>query len=378
MSRVRAWLTSDHRRLPLQMVGVALLSRLIMIISAWYFSWAVTPVWPDFLKGSRAIAPWFQWDGYHYARIAFGGYTDTGVAAFFPLYPLIVRYAGQLTGQTSMEELQRMGVFVGWVLFLVATWWMTKLFTEYFDEAVARTAMMLFLFSPFSFFFSTAYSEALLMLEIAICLLAIRKERFWIAAGAAAFSTATRVTGLALVFAVMVGAWKYRKSIPQILALGVVGMSGLAAYMLHTWIARDDAIAFLHAQEGWGGWDIRAGNYIRGVLAGPVQFVFGDVGHPVMLFNMIMYGLSAILLVVGIKKIPLEAWCLSFAVLVQSSLSVQSMGRYLLPMVTTYLVAAIVLHRLPESVFWRQAVVSSSIVAMMTLFLLFGHGAWIV
>lgn len=381
MKTLSNWLMSDHRRLPLEMLGLALFSRLIMVIAGWYVSWAIRPVWPPELVGPKSIAPWMQWDGWHYARIAYHGYGNTddpGVSAFFPLYPLIVRAFSQLVGRTSLPEIQVMAVLVGWAIFLVSIYWCTKMFQSFLSEETARTAMLIFLFSPFAFFLSTAYTESLFMLEVAIVFVSLRKGNFWVASLAAGFATATRVTGLALVLPIVIVAWKNRESLLRIASYALISASGIVMFMVHTTIVRNDPIAFLNAQEGWGGYRERSWNYIVPMVKTPVEWLLADVGNPVMFLNMALYGLSALFLLLGLRVVPIEVTVFSLAVLAQTFLSVQSMGRYLIPVITTYAVAALVIHRFPR---WRESrtlVVTGSCIAMTTLFILFGHGAWIV
>lgn len=372
---------SSQRVFALEMLGLALVSRVVMAIAGWYFSWAVTPNWPDFLTGSRLFFPWAQWDGYHYARIAHHGYGDVGdpgISAFFPLYPLIMRIVGIPFGAQSMMDYQIIGVIVGWLLFLISTYICANMFFEYFGENLARTMMLIWLFSPFAFFLSAAYTEGLFFALVALCFIFLRKEKYWWAAVIAAFASATRLTGIALVLPIAIVAWRNREKLHFIAMYSFIAVSGLLAYMVHTLIVRDDPVAFLNAQSGWGGFEVRAGTYYRGLLRMREDFIFAEVGNSIMLLNMILYGVALLLLLYGVRKIPLEFSAFSAAVLIQSFVSVQSMGRYVLPALTTYIVGAMLLHRLPRHQYWVGLVVSSLLIGMVTLFLLFAHGAWIV
>lgn len=372
---------STRRIFVLEMLGYALVSRVLLATAGWYFSWAVTPNWPEFIRGNRLVFPWAQWDGYHYARIAQQGYgnvEDPGISAFFPVFPMIMRIFGIPFGAQSIQDYQVIGVIVGWIIFLACTIVSANMFLDYFEGPLARTMMIFWLFSPFAFFFSTAYTEGLFFLEVALCFILLRKKRFWAAAVVVAFATATRLTGVALILSVVIVAWRQRESLLRIATYCVVAASGLVSFMLHTYIVRDDPIAFLHAQSGWGGFEVRAGTYYRGLIYLKHQFIFADVGNSIMLLNMCLYGLALILLLIGFKRIPLEISAFSAAVLIQSFVSVQSMGRYVLPALTTYIVAAMLLHRAPRHQYWIGLVVSSSLISMVTLFLLFAHGAWVV
>ena len=372
---------SNQRIFALEMFGYALVSRVMMVLAGWYFTWAVPPNWPDFLTGNKLFFPWAQWDGYHYARIAHHGYGDVGdpgISAFFPMYPLIMRIVGWPFGAETINDFQIVGVIVGWLLFLISTVVIATMFLDYFGENLARTMTLIWLFSPYAFFLAAAYTEGLFFIEVGLCFIFLRRKMFWWAALAAAFASATRLTGVALVLPVVIVTWRNREKLASIAAYCFIAVNGLLAYMLHTLMVRDDPFAFLNAQAGWGGFEVRAGIYYRGLLHLREQFPLADVGNPVMLLNMFLYGISLLLLLYGSRRIPLEFSAFSAAVLIQSFVSVQSMGRYVLPAVSTYIVAALILQRMPRSTYWIGIVVTSSLMSMMTLFLLFAHGAWVV
>lgn len=153
------------------------------------------------------------WDGHWYMEIARSGYPRRIIesvtyddpearAAFFPSYPGLVRLLDAV--------LPGGPVWVGLVLNVVLGAGVVLLIgltaRRFFDSVTAEKAMIIAAFFPGSFVLSFAYSEALLLVLAAACLLALSDAR-WITAGLlAAAATATRPNGVALVAACLVAA----------------------------------------------------------------------------------------------------------------------------------------------------------------------------
>jgi hypothetical protein len=154
-----------------------------------------------------------QWDGLWYMEIVRGGYPRfippdityfqrEARAAFFPLFPLVVRAADRVL--PAGDTLAALGV--NFVLSLVAVVLVGLLARRLFDIQVAERSMVLFAVFPGSFVLSFAYAEALLIVLAAACLLFLVDERWLFAGVTAALATATRPNGIALVAACAVAA----------------------------------------------------------------------------------------------------------------------------------------------------------------------------
>jgi hypothetical protein len=149
-----------------------------------------------------------SWDGAWYLRIIRAGYPHfvrpdvtyenaDARAAFFPLYPNLVRLVDLvLPGGDTIAAL-----FTNFVLGAVAVLLAGLLARELFGTAVAERTMVLMALFPGSFVLSFAYTEALLLVLAGACFWFLMKHQ-WLAAGlAAALGTATRPNGVALVAA---------------------------------------------------------------------------------------------------------------------------------------------------------------------------------
>lgn len=107
-----------------------------------------------------------RWDAHYFMHIARYGYTYENTTAFFPLYPMLVRFLATLCSQFltvfNINSLTIL-VFVGlnFFIFIQAAVTLYQLSTKMFNENLAFKATLLFCFNPASIFFIAPYTEAL-------------------------------------------------------------------------------------------------------------------------------------------------------------------------------------------------------------------------
>jgi Gpi18-like mannosyltransferase len=146
-----------------------------------------------------------SWDGAWYLDVARHGYPHSvptldghaaqSTIAFFPLFPLLVRAVAALPGVSYLAA----GVAVATVCGLVACLLIWHIAALVADREAADRAVALFAFFPGSFVLSLPYSESLMLVLAAACLLFLLQRR-WLGAGvAAALATATRPNAVVLV-----------------------------------------------------------------------------------------------------------------------------------------------------------------------------------
>ena len=124
-------------------------------------------------RRTNLLAAFTRWDSAHFLEAAANGWNDPQRVyshAFFPLYPLLVRWLARLLEPLLVSpsllcaaELRvASGVLVSNGAFVVAACCLHRLGTRVLrDAALARTAAHLFCIAPASVFFSTVYSESL-------------------------------------------------------------------------------------------------------------------------------------------------------------------------------------------------------------------------
>jgi hypothetical protein len=206
----------------------------------------ITPGWHNvFAALERQDSLWFF-------RIADGGYQagDEG-AAFFPLFPLLVRAGSLLTGGSMLAA----GILVSNLSFLGALLVLYSLTAREFSEGHARTTVLLVALFPTSFFFLAPFSESTFLLLSVSAFWCARRDRWALAALAAALAAMTRSIGIVLAPALLVEAYlQHREAgvpfLPRA-AAAVATLVGPILYFLYWLVAFDDVMAPLQAQRTW-------------------------------------------------------------------------------------------------------------------------------
>jgi hypothetical protein len=215
--------------------------------------------------GDLLVSPAARWDSVWYLTIAHDGYgsaSDHPQAAFYPLYPMLMRAGGWVVGSPLTA-----GVAISLACFLGALVLLHRLVELELGPQHARPTLLLVAFFPTALFFSAVYSESLFLLVTVGAFLAARRER-WASAGAlGALAALTRNSGVLLLVPLVVlflygpragGApvlgrarWLPRYRLTPQLAWLAIAPLGLALYLGWSAIVLGDALAPFHAQELW-------------------------------------------------------------------------------------------------------------------------------
>jgi hypothetical protein len=145
----------------------------------------------------------FGWDAGWYATIGAHGYAAAGRPSlrFFPLFPMTIHALLAVPGMKADIA----GVLIANLCALVAAALLYHLvILETGDAAMARFSSWLFLLAPSAFVFVMGYSEPLFLVLAIGALWALRRQRFWIAAGLALLAGATRPFGVMISLAALV------------------------------------------------------------------------------------------------------------------------------------------------------------------------------
>ncbi len=207
------------------------------------------------------FAPWrlldalARWDSAFYLRLAGQGYVAPASgapydAAFFPLYPAIVRGAAWLTGLPLVAA----GALVSLACFALAVRAVFLLLEEVAGPGRAGAATVALLVFPASLFLTAVYPESLFLLLSATAIRAARRGGFALAGLAAALAALTRPNGALVLVPVAIEAAaalrRRERLLPDALALALP----CAAVLLHMAELRQafgDPLAFIHVQAQW-------------------------------------------------------------------------------------------------------------------------------
>jgi hypothetical protein len=123
-----------------------------------------------------------RWDTGWYIGVAAEGYRwdpnrlgEQQNIAFFPAYPLLMRYVSLFFAR----ELMWTGVLISWASFLGALVYLHRFTRDRFGDDAARAAIALLACYPYALFFSTAYTEALFLLTMVAACYHFERDELW-------------------------------------------------------------------------------------------------------------------------------------------------------------------------------------------------------
>ncbi len=199
--------------------------------------------------GDLLVGPAARWDSVWFLNIADSGYGSGDRAAFFPLYPLLVKVGGVLCGSPLVAA-----IVISCGAFVVGLAALHRLAVIEVGPEAARWAVISLALFPGSLWFSAAYSESLFLMVSVGAVLAARQERWALAATLGALGAATRSAGLLLVVPLGLlwfDAWRAGRARRRDVAWLAVVPVGLAAFCGYLALDGEGAGAPFSAQDTW-------------------------------------------------------------------------------------------------------------------------------
>lgn len=308
-------------------------------------------------------------DSWWYRSIAIQGYglrADAGGVpnyAFFPLYPLLVRYV-RPTGDFALDGLILSNVAFAAALLLLGLLGLRAGLSE--DEA--QRAILFLAFFPTSYFCSMPLPESLFLMLSLASLLAGYYGKWGTASALGALAALTRLAGVLLVLPLVIVFYRNERRTSAKCAWFLLIPSATSAFIIYLYTLTGNWRAFLVAQEGWErspGWFWTP---LLNYLKNPA-----NASEPWNLIAM-NFGFGLLLLVAGIalllqKRWELGAYTLASLLLPLSTGSLQSLGRYAVVVFPLFLWLGTLTRRpvLDRIVFAVLVTLFGWLVAMFTL-----------
>lgn len=345
---------------------------------------------------------WANFDGVHYITIAQRGYFANFTQAFFPLYPILLKVFSIILHD---RYLIISGILFSFITFYIGV----KLFSQllrfdYLPRQVSLVILSLLIF-PTSFYFGALYTEPLFLMYVLAAFLAARKKRWILAALFGLMASATRVTGVLLMPALL---WEWfitvKHTRPIVMfkknkfqlnvflniireyfvsviksPITYIVPIGLFLYMFYLQLKFSDWLYFWHVQPAFGA------ERSLGVILPPqvvwryikilrdVEFL--SIAFLSAFLEISSYVFVVILLFVGhLKKIRFSYLLFSWLVILVPTFTgtFSSMPRYILLAFPIYIVIGTI-----TNVYLRTLIYGISIVLLILLTQTFIQGGWV-
>lgn len=254
-----------------------------------------------------------NWDGNHFWQIAESGYIVFTDFAFFPMLPATVFPIISLTHISTVV----VGPVLNWVLTLIGVYFLFKLLRLDFKKTESLWIILLLLSFPLSFFFLTFYSESLFLALSVSALYFYRKKRLYLCILLLTLLTLTRMVGVALVFAIILDAYRKKGAIWKFF----LPFLGIGIYIIYTYQKSGYILAIAAAEENWNRLIAIPGtsiyNYIWIMIREGVSYE-----NYLLLFDLIIVVLALILVLRSVKYLSPLYWQYTlFSILIPLSTS---------------------------------------------------------
>ena len=344
--------------------------------------------------------PWAHWDGSWYIKIAQYGYSSAdGTAAFFPLYPLLLRVVGYVFGGNLVIA----GIVISLACYAAVIVVLHRLVALDFGEQTAFRATLYLSIFPTAFFFQAVYGESLFLLTALLCIYWCRTAHWRLAGLAALLATLTRSIGILLIVPMAVMYlqsidWSWRRLDSRAASL-LLPPEGLLMWMAYLALAFGNPVLFLTSQSQWHR-GLATPNYalwhgLESVVQGLRQLFSGQSAHlywpvegngsPFALANVnitafLITAAACVLLLYGARRLPVAytIWSLlaiAFPLLFPNTYQpLYSMPRFVLAAFPIFIALALFTQRRPRA---HVAVVAVSSVVLLALTVQFAIFAWV-
>ena len=201
--------------------------------------------------------PFTNWDGQWYRYVAVHGYfydqNKPSSIAFFPAFPLVCRCLASVSGlDIDYAMIVVSNAFLAGTFVLLSFYVRHRYKTfNYYDY---RYTLVAFGVYPTSFFFRMGYTESMFLFIVTLFIYLIEIEAPLIAiAMVGALASATRSTGIALVFPLLVQVLNRSRStgvsVRKVYFLIPISISGLLVFMVYQYYEFGNPFAFAESQN---------------------------------------------------------------------------------------------------------------------------------
>jgi hypothetical protein len=346
---------------------------------------------------AHVFNPWAVWDGVWYIKIAADGYAgNDGSVAFFPLYPLLVRWLGIVFDNNLVIA----GIVLSLACYFGAIYALYKLVAPRYGSLVAyRTCLYLSIF-PTAFYWQAVYSESAFLLLSIVCILWSMQGRWKLAGLAGLLAALTRSAGFLLIVPMFVcyaeqRDWKLRRADADAASLLMIP-EGLMVWMAYLSLRFGKPLLFAQVQDQWRRYlavpTFALWKSLEAAFQGTRQLLSAQTSHlywpasqpgavmPLAAANIINLGslaLGVLPIIYGLRRLPLA---LSLYAIVTigypllfpaTSMPLMSMPRFVLAAFPVFMSAALFTEHRPKAHRIIAGVLIACCVALTAKFAMF-------
>jgi len=335
---------------------------------------------------------WLNFDGEHYLSIVYQGYLPL-TYFYFPLFPILAKVISFFLNfllSRGMEKMALSGLIVSNLSFFTGLIFLWKLLKLDFKENIIQNAVLLLILFPTSFYFGSFYTESLFFLLTILSFYFARKGNWLLAGIFGGLSTATRITGLALLPAFLIEIWQNNKDSKEKITKLIYPLAstlliplGLIFFMFYQWKATGDPLNFLNQVFIFG--SQRSSNFI--LLPQVFYRYFFKIipslnySYLPVVFTTFMELIVALLFlatsIIAFLKLRLSyALYLTIGYLIPTlSGSFSSLPRYVLILFPGFLLFSLYFDKIPKSIQFLILFLLTILLGFSTM--LFARGYWV-
>ena len=217
-----------------------------------------------FFIPERFLDIWARWDTGWYYTIVTEGYSpnldiqnNMSNIAFFPLYPLLIKVSSlfAIDFSTYRTLFVIFGLFVSNISFIIALFFSYKIMEFFkFSNTTKETVIWLVVLYPYSFFFSSVYSESVFLLFLVLTFYFCLKSNWLFASIAGALLTLTRPLGILVILPIGIRYFyvnNYKIKLMDLLYFSLIPVA-LGLFFLHSYFVTGDFFGSINNQLAWG------------------------------------------------------------------------------------------------------------------------------
>lgn len=303
---------------------------------------------PSSLSGNIWLDIWGVWDTGWYLDISQHGYTSGALdqlgihqtnIAFFPLYPLLMRFLGSIVGNHYIA-----GLIISNFCLIVSCFYLYRLVRLDSDEASALKSVKYLLLFPVSFIFSGVFTESLYLTLTLMCFYYARTYKWQLVGITGFFLSLTRSVGVLVVLPLLYEGLmqllkenedlkSFKNSRDKILPLFYLSLIplGIISFMIFNYYLTGDFMAFAHAQVMW-----------QRHTANPLLVLInGYHGNLYTAFEAAFATIFIYMFILFYRNIRFSYWLFGmYSIFVPLSTGIQSMPRFILVIFPIYILFA--------------------------------------